>query len=121
MARWPSRYADGGAASGAHCRQTGHKNIDATRPLMRPEVVAMAFQDKFFLDHLPKTGGTALRTVLEEMFGAENVSPHLEGRSETWAIQRYSRFRVISGHFLTHVPSDSRTGGRARVTVLRHP
>jgi hypothetical protein len=80
-----------------------------------------ARSDKFLFDHLPKTGGTALRTVLENVLGRENVSPHLEGRSETWAIQKFSRFRLISGHFLSLVPGDCRSGGRSRLTMLRNP
>lgn len=78
-------------------------------------------EKKFLFDHLPKTGGTALRTVFEEMFGPENVSPHIEGRSEIWAIQKYARFRMISGHFLSLLPGDDRSGGRVRLTMLRHP
>jgi hypothetical protein len=86
-------------------------------------VTAMNFarEKTFLFDHLPKTGGTALRTVFGEMFGPQNVSPHLEGRSEIWAIQKYSRFRVISGHFLSLLPGDDRSGGRVRLTMLRHP
>jgi hypothetical protein len=75
----------------------------------------------FLFDHLPKTGGTAFRTVLEEMCGREKVSPHIEGRSEIWALQRYSKYRVISGHFVAQQPGDFRAGGRARLTILRHP
>lgn len=75
----------------------------------------------FLFDHLPKTGGTAFRTVLETLFGRENVTPHIEGRSEIWALQRYSKYRVISGHFVSQQPGDPRAGSRARLTVLRHP
>jgi len=84
---------------------------------------AMIFsrEKTFLFDHLPKTGGTALRTVFEEMFGPENVSPHIEGRSEIWAIQKYARFRMISGHFLSLLPGDDRSDGRVRLTMLRHP
>lgn len=78
-------------------------------------------QTNFLFDHLPKTGGTAFRKVLEELFGRENVSPTLEGRSELWAVQRYPQLRVISGHFLSLVRGDMRSGGRARITILRHP
>src|SRR5205823_1717816 len=82
----------------------------------------MSFTErKFLFDHLPKTGGTAFRTVLEELFGPENVTPHLEGRSEIWAVQRFSGARLISGHFLSLLPGQDRLFGRIRVTLLRHP
>jgi hypothetical protein len=79
------------------------------------------YERKFLFDHLPKTGGTAFRTVLEELFGRENVTPHLEGRSEIWAVQRFSGARLISGHFLSLIPGRDRLFGRNRVTLLRHP
>lgn len=79
------------------------------------------YNRKFLFDHLPKTGGTAFRRVLEQMFGSENVTPHIEGRSEIWAVQRFAAARLISGHFLSLIPADSRSFGRGRVTLLRHP
>ena len=48
----------------------------------RDDGMGLIFQRSFLFDHLPKTGGTAFRTLLEEFFGRENVSPHLDGRSE---------------------------------------
>lgn len=83
--------------------------------------MTVSLERTFLFDHLPKTGGTAWRTVLEEIFGRENVTPHLEGRSEIWAVQRFSGFRVISGHFLSLLPSDIGTARRVRMTVLREP
>jgi hypothetical protein len=79
------------------------------------------YERKFLFDHLPKTGGTAFRTVLEQVFGRDNVTPHLEGRSEIWAIQRFSGARLISGHFLSLVPGEDRWFGRIRLTLMRHP
>lgn len=83
--------------------------------------MTVSLERTFLFDHLPKTGGTAWRTVLEEIFGRENVTPHLEGRSEIWAVQRFSGFRVISGHFLSLLPSDIAAARRVRMTVLREP
>jgi hypothetical protein len=83
--------------------------------------MAFAPHRKFLFDHLPKTGGTAWRTVLEEIFGRENVTQHLEGRSEVWAVQRYSGLRVISGHFLSLLPTEGLNTGRVHHTLLRHP
>ncbi|HEX4079736.1 MAG TPA: Wzt carbohydrate-binding domain-containing protein [Rhizomicrobium sp.] len=83
--------------------------------------MTLAFQRTFLFDHLPKTGGTALRLVFHELFGKENVTQHLEGRSEIWAVQKFSGFRVISGHFLSLIPNDDRGGRLVRLTVLRHP
>jgi Wzt-like putative exopolysaccharide export protein/sulfotransferase famil protein len=79
------------------------------------------YERKFLFDHLPKTGGTAFRTVLEELFGPENVTPHLEGRSEIWAVQRFAGARLISGHFLSLIPGDNQWFGRIRLTLLRDP
>jgi hypothetical protein len=83
--------------------------------------MTLAFQRTFLFDHLPKTGGTALRLVFHEIFGEENVTRHIEGRSEIWAVQKFSGFRVISGHFLSLIPNDDRGGRMVRLTVLRHP
>ena len=79
------------------------------------------YERKFLFDHLPKTGGTAFRTVLEQVFGAENVTPHLECRSEIWAVQRFPAARLISGHYLSLMPAEGRWFGRKRLTLLRHP
>lgn len=88
----------------------------------RTEDLAMPlFERKFLFDHLPKTGGTAFRTVLQQIFGPDNVTQHLEGRSEIWAIQRFPEARLISGHFLSLVPGEIHRFGRFRLTLLRHP
>src|SRR5579862_875451 len=79
------------------------------------------YERKFLFDHLPKTGGTAFRTVLERIFGVESVTPHLEGRSEIWAVQRFPAAQLISGHFLSLMPTEGRWFGRKRLTLLRHP
>ncbi|HEX3431007.1 MAG TPA: Wzt carbohydrate-binding domain-containing protein [Rhizomicrobium sp.] len=79
------------------------------------------YKRKFLFDHLPKTGGTAFRTVLEQIFGRENVTAHLEGRSEIWAVQRFSGAQLISGHFLSLLPGEERWFGRVRLTLMRHP
>jgi hypothetical protein len=76
---------------------------------------------KFLFDHLPKTGGTAFRTVLEQIFGETNVSPWVSGRSELWAARRYADYPVISGHFHSPIPVNSSASGRTRITLLRHP
>ncbi|MGH6890400.1 MAG: Wzt carbohydrate-binding domain-containing protein [Rhizomicrobium sp.] len=83
--------------------------------------MTLCFEKSFLFDHLPKTGGTAWRTVLEEMFGPENVTQHLEGRSEIWAVQRFSGFKVISGHFLSLLPSVGGSARLVRMTILREP
>src|SRR5579871_2749825 len=90
------------------------------RPTGWPRAMSL-YDRKFLFDHLPKTGGTAFRTVLEQIFGRENVTPHLEGRSEIWAIQRFWTTRLISGHFLSLIPWDGRWSNRVRLTLLRHP
>src|ERR1700730_5412267 len=79
------------------------------------------YDRRFLFDHLPKTGGTAFRSVLEDIFGRENVTQHLEGRSEIWAVQRFSGIGLIAGHFLSLIPGEDRWFGRVRLTLLRDP
>ena len=76
---------------------------------------------KFLFDHLPKTGGTAFRIVLESIFGTENVSPWVSGRSELWAAQRFADYAVITGHFHSPIPGVGTVNDRARITLLRDP
>jgi hypothetical protein len=75
----------------------------------------------FLFDHLPKTGGSAFKSVLEQIFGIENVSPAVSGRSESWAKQRFAGYRVINGHFHSAVPMRGMLDERVRITILRHP
>ncbi len=75
----------------------------------------------FLFDHLPKTGGSAFKTVLEQIFGVENVSPAVSGRPERWAKERYAGYRVIHGHFHSPVPMRGMLDERVRMTILRHP
>jgi hypothetical protein len=75
----------------------------------------------FIFDHLPKTGGTAFKTILEQIFGPENVSPAVSGRSELWSEDTYARYPVITGHFHSPIPVDRTNRRRARITMLRDP
>jgi hypothetical protein len=59
--------------------------------------------------------------VLEQIFGIENVSPAVSGRSEQWAEQRYADYPVIAGHFHSPIPRNGARRQRARVTILRDP
>lgn len=76
---------------------------------------------KFIFDHVPKTGGSAFKTVLEQIFGIESVAPAVSGRSELWAEQRYADYAVITGHFHSPIPLNGARRERARVTILRDP
>jgi hypothetical protein len=76
---------------------------------------------KFIFDHIQKTGGTAFKIVLEQIFGVQNISPAVSGRSELWAEQRYSDYTVINGHFHSPIPITGGRRERARITMLRDP
>lgn len=76
---------------------------------------------KYLFDHIPKTGGTTFRAVLENIFGERNVSPWVSGRSELWASERYADCTVVSGHFHSPIPTAGTAKGRARLTILREP
>jgi hypothetical protein len=78
-------------------------------------------ETKYIFDHIPKTGGTALRTNFEQIFGPENVSPWISGRSELWAERRFSHFKMITGHFQSPVPMPATKHERVRITMLRDP
>jgi len=75
----------------------------------------------FVFDHIPKTGGSAFKTVLEQIFGVENISPAVSGRSELWAEQKYADYPVITGHFHSPIPMGGAHRERARITILRDP
>lgn len=78
-------------------------------------------QSKFVFDHIPKTGGSAFKTALEQIFGAGSVAPAVAGRSELWTEQKFPEYRVITGHFHSPIPGYGIARNRARITVLRDP
>lgn len=69
--------------------------------------------------HLPKTGGTALRSYFVDQLGEEAVTPPLQGMLNE-ALLRWQHAAVISGHFIARqgdrIPED-----RMAVSVLRSP
>lgn len=76
----------------------------------------------FLFDHIPKTAGSSLRLVFEQIFGPENVSPHINiGKTERWADRNLSRYRMVFGHFHYPVPLAGLSRDRVRMTMLRHP
>lgn len=92
-------------------------------PLMskNPPRECPAAKSGFIFDHLPKTGGTALRAAFDQIFGASGVSPPVLGRTERWAEERFFQYRMIVGHFRYPVPFAGRSETRVRLTVLRDP
>ena len=69
--------------------------------------------------HLPKTGGSALRSYFVDQLGEDAVTPSLQGDLNQ-ALLRWQHATVISGHFIARqgdaVPED-----RMTVSVLRSP
>ena len=69
--------------------------------------------------HLPKTGGSALRSYFVDQLGSDSVTAPLQGMLNE-ALLRWQHVKVISGHFIARqgerLPED-----RAAVSVLRSP
>ena len=99
--------------------KTGLENLHTTEAgeNCRANVPAEPY---FLFDHIQKTGGSAFKTVLEQIFGLDNISPAVSRRTEIWASERYAAYRVINGHFQAQVPMHIATA-RRRITILRDP
>jgi hypothetical protein len=74
---------------------------------------------KYFFDHFPKTAGTTLRMIFEQILGEENVSPHTSDNANA-ALAYLSNYQMIIGHFW-YSPGSRPCPDRFYITVLRHP
>jgi len=70
--------------------------------------------------HLPKTGGSALRSFFVDRLGEESVTPPLQGMMLREALLQWEQTAVISGHFMAR-QGDIIPAERAAITVLREP
>lgn len=74
---------------------------------------------KYYFDHLPKTGGTAIYTLLSEIFGHNQISPKLDC-SYSEALLRHDHHALISAHTV-FFPGDHLCPSRFHFTLLREP
>ena len=76
--------------------------------------------NKYFFDHIPKTGGTALNTIFQEILGSDNVSPLLLFKRLGISLQDYGKYQLVQGHF-TLFPGERLDKSRFSITLLRNP
>jgi hypothetical protein len=77
-------------------------------------------------NHIPRTGGTTLRVILNRVYGETNVF-FINSRNIPASLDEYNklsqqeqaRFKVISGHGALHF--HPRQGNKFTITVLREP
>jgi hypothetical protein len=74
---------------------------------------------KYFYDHFPKTAGTTLRMIFEQILGEENISPHIVDNANA-ALAYLSDYQMIVGHF-SYLPELRLHPDRFYITMLRHP
>lgn len=76
---------------------------------------------KFLFLHLPKTAGTSLRHALQEAYGAEAVSPHVNACFlQNSDLELLNRFTFICGH-LSFSDAHRLFPDAAMMTVVRNP
>lgn len=69
-------------------------------------------------DHIPKTGGKSIHSVLQQLLGSDACSPTLNTTfSNAWG--KFSSYSCVSGH-ITFLPG-SNVAGCSLFTVLRNP
>ncbi len=76
-------------------------------------------RNKLLFDHMPKTGGTSLVTVLEQIIGQDNIAS-VFGDNARKACDRLNNKTVISGH-MSFYPGEHLDTERYCLTILRNP
>jgi len=76
-------------------------------------------RNKLLFDHMPKTGGTSLVTVLEQIIGQDNIAS-VFGDNARKACDRLNNKTVISGH-MSFFPGEHLDPERYCLTILRNP
>lgn len=75
--------------------------------------------NKLLFDHVPKTGGTSLVTLLEKIVGQNHIISVL-GENARLACERLKDATVIAGH-MSFYPGEILDPDRYSLTLLRHP
>jgi len=76
----------------------------------------------YIFNHIPKTAGTSLIAIMQDVFGKDRVSTHIditEDRDYEIDPEQFTPFVVVAGHF--GVKWHARMGDRRWLTVLREP
>ena len=75
---------------------------------------------KYLFDHLPRTGGTSLKIVFDDLFGRRHVSPSIRSGHASRIMAEMEGLTMITGHFW-HSPGSLTARRRAYLTILRRP
>lgn len=76
--------------------------------------------NRYFVDHIPKTGGTALHNIFSSVLGSEKVSPLILFKRLSQVIGENDHFQLVQGHF-RFLPGDRLPVDRLAATLLRDP
>jgi hypothetical protein len=81
---------------------------------------SMVKELKVIFDHIPKTGGTSIHSILESLVGRNKITEQIKSIGYHKAKQLLSNFNCVSGH-IWFQPRENLKQGVFHFTVLRNP